>query len=140
MWLENAATKTRPGAFLMTWRMSRPTAASDGVKPGRVALVESESRRSTPEDPNLLMAWKLGRWPSMGVWSNLKSPVCMTVPAGVDMNTPKAAGIECVIEKNVMVKAPSVMVEPSFTSRNLGERMLCSASLPWMKPSVSLLE
>ena len=76
----------------------------------------------------------------MGVWSNLKSPVCMTVPAGVDMNTPKAAGIECVIEKNVMVKAPSVMVEPSFTSRNLGERMLCSASLPWMKPSVSLLE
>ena len=64
----------------------------------------------------------------------------ITVPAGVDMKTPNAAGMECVIEKNVMLKAPSVMVVPSCTSRNLGERMLCSASLPWMMPSVSLLE
>ena len=76
----------------------------------------------------------------MGVWSNLKSPVCMTVPAGVEMNTPKAAGIECVIEKNVTVKAPSVIVEPSLTSRVLGFLMLCSSNLPWMMPRVSLLE
>ena len=32
----------------MIWRSAGPTAASDGVKPGRVALVESESRTSTP--------------------------------------------------------------------------------------------
>ena len=76
----------------------------------------------------------------MGVWSSLKSPVCITLPAGVFMKTPNAAGMECVIEKNVMLKAPSVTVEPSCTSRNLGLLMLCSASLPWMIPSVSVHE
>ena len=48
MWLENEATNTRPGAFLMTSLSVGPTSASDLVKPGTVAFVESESRRSTP--------------------------------------------------------------------------------------------
>ena len=56
MWLEKDATKTRPGAFLMMWRRLGPTAASEGVKPGRVALVESERRRSIPSVAKRLMA------------------------------------------------------------------------------------
>ncbi len=56
MWLENEATKTRPGAFLMMWRRLAPTVASDPVNPGRVALVESESSRSTPSAAKRLMA------------------------------------------------------------------------------------
>ena len=57
MWLEKDATKTRPLAFLMMWRRLGPTAASDWVKPGLVALVESASSRSTPRAPNLQIAW-----------------------------------------------------------------------------------
>lgn len=34
----------------------------------------------------------VGVTPSMGVWSSLKSPVCITVPWLVRMNTPKAPG------------------------------------------------
>ena len=56
MWLEKDATKTRPGAFLMMWRRVGPTDASDPVNPGIVAFVESESSRSTPLAPKLLMA------------------------------------------------------------------------------------
>ena len=48
---------TLPGAFLMMWRSWGPTADSEGVKPGRVALVESERRRSTPSVAKRLMAW-----------------------------------------------------------------------------------
>ena len=62
----------------------------------------------------------------------------MTVPAGVLMKTPSEAGIECVMEKKSIWKAPSVMWEPSLTSLNLGFLMRCSSSLPWMKPRVSL--
>ena len=56
MWLENEATKTRPGAFLIAAYREGPTSASDFVKPGRVALVESDMSRSMPCLANLLMA------------------------------------------------------------------------------------
>ena len=57
MWLENDATMTRPGAFLMMCRSWGPTADSEGVNPGLVALVESERRRSIPWVAKRLMAW-----------------------------------------------------------------------------------
>ena len=57
MWLENDATNTLPVAFLMMWRSCGPTAASDWVKPGLVALVESDIRRSMPSVPYLQIAW-----------------------------------------------------------------------------------
>ncbi len=62
-----------------------PTVDSDGVNPGRQALVESESSSLTPPD-RLAIAPINDRSvlrPSTGVGSSLKSPLCMIVPTGV---------------------------------------------------------
>ncbi len=67
------ATITRPLASAMTFSNAGRMTDSDGVQPGRSALVESESRRSTPRFENSESLAKSVGQPSTGVWSNLKS-------------------------------------------------------------------
>ena len=75
----------------------------------------------------------------MGVWSSLKSPVCTTLPTGVRMNMPTASGIEWFTAKKSNPKGPSETWPPPWISCSFGFLMLCSSSLPWMRPRVSLV-
>ncbi len=69
----NVATIMRPFASAKTLSNAGPMTASEGVQPGRSALVESESSRSTPRAANSASFAKSVGQPSTGVWSNLKS-------------------------------------------------------------------
>ena len=139
MWLANDAMMTRPLACAMILESSTPTVASLGVKLAFCALVESLMSRSTPISLNLASAPKSVVTPSMGVWSSLKSPVCSTFPAGLWKNTPTAPGMEWFTAKNSAVKHPSFTWSPGLISTSLAFLMRCSASLPSMRPSVSLV-
>ena len=136
MWLANEAMITRPRACEMILRSSLPTSASEGVKLGFWAFVESLIMRSTPVLENLASAPKSVVTPSMGVWSSLKSPVCSTFPAGLWKNTPTAPGMEWFTAKNSAVKQPSFTWSPGLISMSLAFLILCSANLPSMRPSV----
>ena len=67
MWLANDAMMTRPFAWEMIFASSLPTSASEGVKFGFWALVESLIMRSTPMPLNFESAAKSVVTPSMGV-------------------------------------------------------------------------
>ena len=67
IWLANDAMMTRPFACDMIFASSLPTSASDGVKLGFWALVESLIMRSTPISLNFDNAPKSVVTPSMGV-------------------------------------------------------------------------
>ncbi len=106
-------------------RIAWPTVDSDSVKPGRSALVESESRSRIP--PNFPSGRIEGRRaispsrarsvrrPSTGVRSILKSPVCRIVPWGVWYAAPNACGTECVTGMNSTSKGPIWRRSPSAT-------------------------
>ena len=70
--------------------------------------------------------------------SNLKSPVCTTVPSGVWIAYPTPSGIEWLTRKGVIEEAPMVKVMPASTVRSgVDSRSLCSLSLPVTRPMVS---
>ena len=123
----------------MILESSTPTVASLGVKLALVALVESLMSKSTPASPNRASAPKSVCTPSMGVWSSLKSPVCSTLPAGLWKNTPTAPGMEWFTAKNSASMQPSFTLSAGLISTSLAFFMRCSASLPSMRPSVSLV-
>ena len=82
MFEAKVAMITRPGALLMIPLNAWPTTCSLGVYPGASARVLSDTSASTPCAPNLASMAKSAVFPSAGVWSNLKSPVWITVPTG----------------------------------------------------------
>ena len=139
MWLAKLAMMTRPLAWEMICSKVLPTSASDGVKFGFVALVESLIMRSTPVSEKRARAPKSVVMPSMGVWSSLKSPVCRTLPAGLWMNRPTAPGMEWFTAKKSTVKQPSLTSSPGLISMSLAFFTRCSANLPSMRPSVSFV-
>ena len=59
-----------------------------------LAFVESTKNRSTPSLPNLAKVSKSVTFPSSGILSILKSPVCKITPAGVLIATASESGIE----------------------------------------------
>jgi len=56
---------------------------ADPVKPRRSTLVLSAKSASTPCAPSSPKRCRSNSWPSRGVWSILKSPVCTMTPSGV---------------------------------------------------------
>ena len=139
MWLANDAMITRPVAWLMMLASTLPTSASESVKFGFVAFVESLIMRSTPIFEKRASAPKSVWTPSMGLWSSLKSPVWSTLPAGLWKKTPTAPGMEWFTAKNSAVMQPSLTCWPGLISMSLAFFTRCSASLPSMRPSVSLV-
>ena len=98
-------------------RSAAPTVDSEAVKPGRSALVLSESSMSTPPgrlaiSPNRARSV---RRPSTGVRSILKSPLCRIVPCGVWYAAAKAWGTEWVTGMNSTSKGPIWRRSPSRT-------------------------
>ena len=70
--------------------------------------------------------------------SNLKSPVCTTVPSGVWMANPTPSGIEWFTRKGVTDEAPMLNAMPASTVRSgVASSSLCSLSLPVTSPMVS---
>ncbi len=86
-----------------------PTMRSESVCPGRSALVESESMHSTPSSPIRASRAKSAGLPSIGVWSNLKSPVWKIVPTGV------RTAIEHAPETEWLMCTNSASSDPNFT-------------------------
>ncbi|MNL52358.1 hypothetical protein D3C87_1755230 [compost metagenome] len=76
-WTLEAKVDTITRFLAVAKEASRPssTRRSLGVKPSRVALVESDMRTRTPSSPIWAKRWKSKNCPSTGVWSILKSPV-----------------------------------------------------------------
>ncbi len=97
-----------------------PTVDSDGVNPGRHALVESESSSLTPPERLAIapMSERSVLRPSTGVGSSLKSPLCMIVPAGVWYAVANACGTECVTGMNSQSNGPIMRRSPSCTGIN----------------------
>ena len=129
---------TRPVAFAMMERSALPTSASEGVKDDFIEFVESDSSRSTPISLKRASAAKSVWTPSIGVWSSLKSPVCMTLPAGVCMKTPTAPGMEWFTAKKSIRKLPSFISSPAWISHRRAFTR-CSANFPSIRPSVSFV-
>ena len=94
------------------------TARSEGVIPGRSALVESLIRASTPFSPCSARRARSKNSPSTGVWSILKSPEWMTTPAGVLIAIEKLSAIEWVLRMNSTKK----LVPTRTTSRGMTRR------------------
>ena len=90
--------------------------ASEGVYPGRSALVESHIRSRTPLAPSSASRCRSMVSPMTGVWSILKSPVWIILPAGVSMHSAADSGMEWVTEMNSTEKAPNLSVSPALTS------------------------
>ena len=134
-WLAKLETMTRRGAVRNTSWIAGARSASDVVKPGTSALVESVRNRSTPSSPNRANARRSVIRPSSGNWSILKSPVCSTMPAPVRMATASPSGMEWLTAANSQSKTPNGSRSPSFTSTVVG-LMRCSFSLASMKASV----
>ena len=102
----NDATTMRPFACEKIDVNASPTMRSESVWPGRSAFVESESMQSTPSSPTRAIRAKSAGLPSMGVWSNLKSPVWKTVPTGVRIASEHAPATEWLMWMN------SASIEP----------------------------
>ena len=134
------ATMMRPLASRNTSSKAASTTRSEGVKPGRSALVESESSASTPRPPSSAsLAMSVG-FPSTGVWSNLKSPEWTIRPTGVSMASPTPSGMLWQTWKNSMRKGPMVRESPAWMVFNsTSPSSLCSFSLTSMRPRVSLV-
>ena len=105
-----ATMNRRSGWSRNTVRIAAPTVDSDGVYPGRSALVESDRssreprRRARRDLAEQREVGACGRRP--GVRSSLKSPVCRIVPAGVWNAIANACGTECVTGMNSQSNGP----------------------------------
>ena len=91
------------------------TSISEPVNPRRSMLVLSASSASTPSEPSVANRCRSTCWPSSGVWSTLKSPVCTSVPAGVCSASPTQSGMLCVTRRNSTVIEPMAMRSPGAT-------------------------
>ena len=116
-----------------------PTFFSEGVCPGRSALVDSHISISTPSRPSSPSRVMFIMSPSIGVRSSLKSPVCTSIPSGVLMASAQASAMEWFTWMNSTVKdAPSRITSPALTQRRSAfHGRVCSCSLFSMMPSVS---
>lgn len=123
--LVKVVTKTRPGASAnRCWNRS-PTTRSEGVMPGRSTLVLSRSRASTPSCPSSASRATSVGLPSVGVWSNLQSPLTTTVPPpGVRTTTLQLSGTLWATRTHSTSKGPS--------------RTRCRGRTPWKVPSRTL--
>ena len=109
------ATSTRPCALVKTSSSAPSMMASEGVRPGCSALVESENNASTPRSPNSASLPRSMGHPSTGVGSSLKSPVCTTNPTGVVIANPTASGMLCEVWKNSTSNGPRLIFSPACT-------------------------
>jgi hypothetical protein len=101
-------------------------------------LVLSANSASTPRAPSSANRCRSKCWPSIGVWSILKSPVWMMVPAGEVMASATQSGMLCVTRMNSMLSGPIVIVSRGWTvfSRFLSSRRPCSSSFGSTSASV----
>ena len=126
MLVANAVTTSLPRVLANSSSNASTTSYSEPLKPGRSMFVLSPSSTSTPSAPSSANRWKSKCWPSSGVWSILKSPVCTTVPTGVLIATASASGMLCVTRRNSISSSPTdtVLRGPTGTRR-------ASAARPW---------
>ena len=76
----------------------RATSGSEGERPSRSALVESQIIAATPSAPSAARRPMSVGGPTWGVGSSFQSPVCSTTPSGVRMASALDSGIECATE------------------------------------------
>ena len=112
----NVVTATRDGASLMILASDLATSVSEGERPSRMALVESQTMASTPSSPRALSFASSGGAPTSGVASSFQSPVWNTSPAGVRIASPLGSGIECASVTNSTSNGPTVRRLPSGTT------------------------
>ena len=125
-----------PSALANSRSKVSPTLRSEGVWPGRSALVESAIRASTPLLPSSPKRARSMISPSMGVKSTLKSPVCTRTPAGVCMASPTESGMEWFTLMNSTAMQPSFTVCPGVILLRSESGRPCSFSLPSMSAMV----
>ena len=134
----NAATMIRPVALVKISSNASTTSSSDPVKPRRSMFVLSAKSASTPVAPSSANRWTSKCWPSIGVWSILKSPVCTSVPTGVWMASATQSGMLCVTRMNSISNGPTVTRSRGRTgTRRCAPSSPCSFSLGSMNASVS---
>ena len=104
----NAATISLPVALVKISSKASTTSTSDPVKPRRSMLVLSAKSASTSAAPSSAKRWTSKCWPSIGVWSTLKSPVWTTTPTAVWMASARQSGMLCVTRMNSIVNGPTV--------------------------------
>ncbi len=136
-WLAKQDTMIRCRAPPNTLESTSAMARSLVTMPGTSALVESDMSRSTPWEPSLAKPPRSVSRRSSGSWSILKSPVCRTRPALVQMATASASGIEWLTARNSSANGPNGSREPASTSTVRGV-IRCSESLLHTSASVSL--
>src|ERR1700681_1312788 len=133
----NDVTMIRPFARAKMLENASPTMRSESVCPGRSALVESDSITMTPSSPTRAMEAKSAGSPSIGVWSNLKSPVWKTVPTGVRIASAHAPASEWLMWMNCASIVPYATLSPGSTSRAFHSPGLCSLSFALISASES---
>ncbi len=104
----NAATISLPVALVKISSNASTTSSSEPVKPRRSMFVLSANSASTPAPPSSAKRCTSKCWPSIGVWSILKSPVWTTTPAGVWMASATQSGMLCVTRMNSISNGPTV--------------------------------
>ena len=137
---ENAAIIIRPGALENISSKANPISFSDRVNPSCSTFVLSEKSASTPFLPYQANLCRSVTLPSMGVWSNLKSPEWITVPIGVFIASPTPSAMLCVTRRYSILNAPSFVMLPGLTLLNLV--FLCrsnSFNFSLIRPKVSFV-
>ena len=99
---------TRPVFWPMISARLLATSRSEGERPSRMALVESQISASTPSSPIASSRGPSVLGGSTGVSSIFQSPVWMTVPAGVRMASAFDSGIEWATSISSMSNGPRV--------------------------------
>ena len=141
IWDEKVVTITRPGAVANRLARAGPTLSSDLLPDtGTSALVESPSITSTPRSPSRASPGMSLRFdgPPMGRWSNLKSPVCTSVPAGQVSATATQSGIEWVTRRNSASNGPTFRggSPAAISTISASPSRRCSSSFPRTSASV----
>ena len=112
----------RPLRSGISVRNASPTSRSEPVIPGRSALVESPSIRSTPWLPSSASRPTSVFSPSTGVWSSFQSPVWRTRPAAVSSTIATQSGIECAMRTKSSVNEPTRICSFGHRLLQLGRR------------------
>ena len=100
-------TATRRLAALMMPASERATSRSEGERPSRSALVESQIIAVTPSAPSSLRRASSIGAPISGVASIFQSPVWRARPWRVRTATALGSGIECATEMSSRLKGPT---------------------------------
>ena len=101
-------------------RRELPTVLTDGVNPARSALVDSQSKSSTPPFPISPILVRSIIFPSIGETSSLKSPEWKTIPTGVFTAIAQASAIEWFTCINSALKTPRLITSPASTVYSSG--------------------